>query len=568
MELRPYQKEAVEAVYQHLRERNDNPCVVLPTGTGKSILLAQIASDVVNRWKGRVLILAHVKELLEQNAEKLKAIAPDLSVGIYSAGLKSRDTSEPVIIAGIQSVYQRAAELDAFDIVMVDECHLIPPDGEGRYRTFLAEAQEVNPNLRLVGLTATPYRMSSGMICAPENLLNHVCYEAGVREMMAQGYLSHLKSKAGCHKPDFGDLHIRAGEFIASEVESLMGNDELVRSACTEIVDLTQSRKSVLIFAAGVEHCYSVAKEIERLTGHECGVITGDTASLDRETLIDRFRGKRVSDGLFDTLSPLKFLVNCQVLTHGFDAPNVDAVVLLRPTNSPGLYVQMVGRGTRIHPDKDDCLILDYGGNILRHGPIDALAIKASPSGDGEAPAKECPECRALIHAAYRICPDCGFEFPPAERGRHGGSASTAEILSGEVTDTVYEVLDVFFQVHTKRGASPDAPRTLRVDYKVGFNDYRREWVCFEHDGFARQKAEKWWRERSNDPVPESIERAVEVCEAGAIADTYSIKVRSVAGEKYDRIVSYELGEKPELCPVLESSNSDWSYDPDEEMPF
>ena len=176
--LRPYQREAVAAVYDYLRCRDDNPCVVIPTAGGKTPVMATICRDAVERWDGRVLILAHVKELLEQAVEKLHAMAPDLwmKIGVYSAGLKSRDRDHPIIVAGIQSVYKRAAELDAFDVILIDESHLLPPDGEGMYRTFLAEAKVVNPNVRLVGLTATPYRMSTGMICGPDNLLNHVCY--------------------------------------------------------------------------------------------------------------------------------------------------------------------------------------------------------------------------------------------------------------------------------------------------------------------------------------------------------------------------------------------------------
>jgi len=182
MELRPYQSEAVTAVYDHLRRRDDHPCVVIPTAGGKTPVMASICRDAVTQWNGRVLILAHVKELLEQAVEKLHAMAPDLwmRIGVYSAGLKSRDTEHPIIVAGIQSVYKRAAELDAFDLILLDEAHMLPPDGEGMYRTFLADARIVNPNVRLIGLTATPYRMTTGMICGPENLLNHVCYEVGV----------------------------------------------------------------------------------------------------------------------------------------------------------------------------------------------------------------------------------------------------------------------------------------------------------------------------------------------------------------------------------------------------
>ena len=202
MTLRPYQAEAVEAVYRHLRERDDNPCVVIPTGGGKTPVIATICSDAVSRWNGRVLILAHVKELLEQAADKLDQVCPDIHVGVYSAGLKRRDTTHPVIIAGIQSVYQKAEQLGHFDLVVVDEAHMIPPgkDGDGMYRRLLADMHQINPRLRVIGLTATPFRMSSGPICVPppDGILNAICYEIGVRELIRDGYLSPTSNRCTC----------------------------------------------------------------------------------------------------------------------------------------------------------------------------------------------------------------------------------------------------------------------------------------------------------------------------------------------------------------------------------
>ena len=563
MELRPYQKEAVDAVYDHLRKRDDHPCVVIPTAGGKTPVMATICRDAVQQWNGRVLILAHVKELLAQAVDKLHAMAPDLwsRIGVYSAGAKSRDTEQAIIVAGIQSVYRRAAELDRFDLILIDEAHMLPPDGEGMYRTFLAEARAVNPNVRLVGLTATPYRMSTGLICGPDNLLNHVCYEVGVRELMAQGYLCPLKTKAGRRKADTSGLHLRGGEFIAGEIESLMDDDELVRSACGEIAEHARDRHSVLIFAAGVQHALHVQRVLGE-TGLSCGFVCGDTLPAERAETLKRFKE-----------GGLRCLVNVNVLTTGFDAPNIDCVALLRPTNSPGLYYQMVGRGFRLDPSKENCLVLDFGGNILRHGPVDALEIKdRAVGGGGEAPAKECPQCQAVIHAAYSVCPDCGYEFPQPKREQHEREASTASVLSGEVTETEHEVKGVTYSVHVKRDAPEGHPRTMRVDYRVGFHNYKSEWVCFEHSGYARGKAEAWWRARSREPFPESSEEAVRICETGGVAEPVSITVRSVSGEKYDRITHHKLGLIP---PRLDGSDEvddgtlpEYQGPEDDDLPF
>jgi DNA repair protein RadD len=540
MELRPYQHEAVAAVYEHLRTRDDNPCVVIPTGGGKTPVIATICRDAVGLWNGRVVILAHVKELLEQAADKLRHIAPDVPLGIYSAGLKRKDLGYAVTVAGIQSIWKRACDLGPVDLIIVDEAHMVPAEDDGMYRQFLADARTVNPNVRIIGLTATPFRMKSGSICAPppHNILNHVCYEVGVRELIVQGFLSPLRTKAGLQKVSTDGLHVRAGEFVASEVEDLMDQTGLVEGACAEIVEHTKGRSATLIFASGIRHGQHIVEVLKSRHGVECGFVTGDTPAGVRASILGRFRS-----------SDLKYLCNVNVLTTGFDAPHIDCVALVRPTMSPGLYYQMVGRGFRLHPGKSDCLVLDFGGNVLRHGPVDAVRISTDDGGEGEAPAKECPQCHSLIAAGYQTCPECGHQFPEPNKRKHEATASTEGILSGQTTRSEERVSDASYHVHYKRD-DPSAPPTMRVEYRLGFNRWHREWVCFEHTGYARQKAEAWWRARSHEPVPATVEEAVELARAGALAPTLAITVEKKAGERYERVVGHRVGDKP---PRLES---------------
>jgi DNA repair protein RadD len=540
--LRPYQEAAKAAVYDHLRARDDNPCVVIPTAGGKTPVIASLCKDAVVCWDGRVLVLAHVKELLQQTADKLTKVCPEVRFGVYSAGLRRRDTAQAVIVAGIQSVYQRACELDGFDLVLVDEAHLIPAEGEGMYRQFLADARTVNPNVRVVGFTATPFRLRTGPICAPDGILNVVCYEVGVRELIRDGYLCPLVTKAGTIQVDTGALHVRGGEYVASEVEDLMDQDSLVRAACAEVVWQTRDRQARLLFASGVAHGQHIVRVLREDHGQECGFVCGDTPAAERDATLARFRA-----------GELKHLCNVNVLTTGFDAPHVDCVALLRPTLSPGLYYQMVGRGFRLHPGKANCLVLDFGGNVLRHGPVDQVRAEPKSRGTGPPPAKECPECHALIATGYARCPDCGHAFPPPERRRHAPKASEAAVLSGQVTTTRYAVQDVRYSVHRKRGAEEDAPRTLRVDYKVGWNKYQSEWVCFEHTGYARQRAVAWWRQRSPDPVPATAREAADLANNGAVALATAITVRRVADDPYERVVGYELGALPEAVLAEEA---------------
>lgn len=550
--LRPYQEAAKQAVYDYLRAHDNNPCVVIPTGGGKTPLLASICKDAVGLWNGRVLILAHVKELLQQAAVKLNRICPEVSFGIYSAGLKRRDTSEPVILAGIQSVYQRACDLDAFDLILVDEAHLIPPEGDGRYLRFLHDAQVVNPNVRMIGFTATPFRLKTGMICAPEGILNRICYEVSVRELIRDSYLCPLITKAGRVKADVDCLHVRGGEYIAGEVEDLMDQDELVEAACREIIDQAHDRQSVLIFASGIEHGQHVARILKEQHDLECGFLSGKTPQNERDHLLDRFRDRC-----------LKYVCNVNVLTTGFDAPGVDCIVLLRPTLSAGLYYQMVGRDFRLHPDKQNCLVLDFGGNVLRHGPVDQIRVKErSAPVPGEAPAKECPECHCIIAAGYARCPDCGFAFPPPEQQKHEASATREAILSTEVKVTYEEVLEVHYRVHQKQGSGEDAPQTLRVDYRLGPLQWLPEFVCLEHKGYARRKAVLWWNKRSRAPVPDTAEEAVQLAHSGALAFVEMITVRRDPQKKYPEIIGHELG------PIPEFPFSTIITNPEEVIPF
>lgn len=368
MELRYYQRDAVDAVYAYLRSEDGNPCVVVPTGGGKTPIIATILQDTVKRWGGRALMLAHRKELLEQAADKINRIDPSLDVGVYSAGLKSRDKDNDIILAGIQSVYSKACDLGPFNLILIDEAHLIPPAGEGMFQTFLNDARVVNPKVRIVGLTATPYRMTTGPLCGGGSILSDICYEVGVLELIQNSFLCPLKSKCG-YETNTSNLHQRNGEFIASEAEELMLS--ILKATVDDLLIRTQDRNSVLVFSQGVKHAELIANMLDK-SGEVAEVVTGETISRMRQMYLNKFKRGEI-----------KYLVNVDVLTTGFDATNIDAVALMRPTLSPGLYYQMVGRGLRLNDAKENCLVLDYGGNIERHGPIDAIAAPNRSGGMG-----------------------------------------------------------------------------------------------------------------------------------------------------------------------------------------
>lgn len=558
MELRPYQEACVCGIYDFLRTRPGNPVAVIPTGGGKTPVIARIAHDAVTKWGGRVLILAHVKELLQQAERSLKALAPDLPIGVYSAGLgrkegantrrgrlKGMDDPPDVLIAGVQSIFNKACDFDPFNLVIIDEAHLIPPEGDGMYRTLLTDLATINPRVRCIGLTATPYRMSSGFIYGDDAFLTDVAYEIGVRELVTDGYLSPLISKRGA-VCDTSGLHVRAGEFIEAEAEALMM--ENVAPAVDELMVFTAKRKSVLVFCTGIAHATEVANRIAR-TGFDVRCVFGDTPADERAEYLDQFKA-----------GALKYLVNVNVLTTGFDAPNVDCVALLRPTLSPGLYYQMVGRGFRLAKGKDNCLILDFGGNVETHGPVDEIKVKGrkGPRNEkGDPPAKTCPQCLSIVSAGYAECPDCGYLFPPGPGRTHEATATDAPVMSTEPAEPVYEDLEVIathYTVWEKRNAPPGTPTTMRVEYQTGCGQWRSEWICFEHTGYALGKAKKWWSEMSDEEFPESTAEAVRLANSGYVKEVVAIRTKLDPGKEWPEIVNREIGDYPPKLPTLEDA--------------
>ena len=568
MKLRYYQEEAKAAIYKFFKDFPDlNPVVVLPTGSGKTPLLAAICDDIVTKCsrilnrKCRVLVVSHVKELLEQAYDKIKATAQNLNVGLYSAGLNSRDTDSDVVVAGVQSVYSRAYELGAFDLVIVDEAHLVPPDGEGMYQTLIGKLKISNPKVRLIGLTATPYRLKDGLLCSLKGVFNAVCYEKNVKELIQEGFLCPLKSRLIQEGVDTSGLHIRSGEFVAEEVDKLINTGQKVSKACREIVYKANkyNRQRILIFAANVDHANNIKREIEKISGSECGIVLGSTSSSERAETLARFRGEQVPTNMFGEFkSPLKYMVNVGVLTTGFDNPQIDLVAIVRPTASAGLYYQMVGRGLRLSPGKDYCLILDFGQNIDRHGPIDEIRINNRKGKGHEAPVKSCPKCELIVPAAARTCPDCGFEFPFEEHeSALQGKASKKNVVSANFTDVIYNVDSVDYTNHVK--ATDDRmTHCMKVVYSAidPNNELEKkqticEWVCPEHQGYARKKFEEWWKKRCEAEPPTSVREAISIGRSHMLAEPTRITVRRIEGEKFTNIIGYELAEIPHFNSAL-----------------
>jgi DNA repair protein RadD len=524
IQLRPYQSAAIEAVYGYFGRQSGNPLIVLPTGTGKAICIAAFMKRAIADWADtRILIVTHVKELIAQNYGEMIRLWPGAPAGIYSAGLNKRDLHAQILFAGIQSIHKRAYDIQRCDLVLIDECHLCPRTSDTMYRRFLGDLETINPHLKVIGFTATPYRLDSGMLHEGEGaLFTDIAYEAGVAEMIAQGYLCEVVPKRTATQLDTTGVGSRGGEFIAGQLEAAVDVEAVTESAVDEIVRHGADRGSWLVFCAGVRHAGHVRDAI-RSRGFSCEAILGETASAERDRAIAAFKR-----------GDIRCLTNANVLTTGFNAPGVDLIAMLRPTKSVGLYVQMIGRGTRLANGKDNCLVLDFAGNVERHGPIDRIDGRKRKKDDeeGVAPVKACPDCQTIVHASTRLCPTCGFEFPPPKPDL-SRTASTSAILSSQIRAEWLTVTAVTYYHHDK----PGSPPSLRVEYACGLASHR-EWVCFEHTGYARQKAVQWWQKRLPDlPVPRTVAEALALCDQ--LSKPARISVRPQG--RYTEIIGYEF---------------------------
>jgi DNA repair protein RadD len=361
--------------------------------------------------------------------------------------------------------------------------------------------RELEPRLRVCGFTATPYRLDSGRLDeGAGKIFDQLVYDYSIADGIRDGWLAPLSSKATSSTIDVSGVAVRGGEFVAGALEDAADDSAIVKSAVSEIIMRGQDRKAWLIFCASVSHAKHVCDTL-RDRGIAAAMVTAETPADERDAIIAAFRAGR-----------LRALTNVNVLTTGFNVPAVDLIAMLRPTLSTGLYVQMVGRGTRKADGKYDCLVLDFAGNVMRHGPVDCVdggtgnrrtAVKAD-----SVAAKRCPHCNELNGLRAAECTCCGHEFPQEKpKPKHTSVADWTPILAGE-SDWL-SVTDVSYRLHSK-ASDPAAPPSLRVDYLCGLSPFS-EYVSLQRTGYAREMAERWWYAMGgNPPVPFTVAQSLE----------------------------------------------------------
>ncbi|WP_194090479.1 DEAD/DEAH box helicase [Vibrio hibernica] len=393
--LRPYQADSVKAVIHYFRYNNDPAMIVLPTGAGKSLVIAELARLA----KGRVLVLAHVKELVEQNHAKYESYStPDRPIkgSVFSAGLGRKETEQQVVFASVQSVVRNLDSFaNQFSLLVIDECHRVPDNPKSSYRKVISHLQSINSGIKVLGLTATPYRLGMGWIyqyhvrgkrgqvkSQEPRFFRDCIFELPIQYLLDEGFLTPAKMiDTPVLSYDFSHLKpALAGRYKESELDLVIEQSKRATpQIVAQIIELSKNKQGIMIFAATVRHAQEI---LGLLPSDHSSLVIGDTQQIERDRIINAFKNKQI-----------KYLVNVSVLTTGFDAPHVDLIAILRPTESVSLYQQIIGRGLRLADGKQECLVLDYAGNNYDLYQPEVGEPKPDPTSD----------------TVTVPCPTCGF---------------------------------------------------------------------------------------------------------------------------------------------------------------
>jgi DNA repair protein RadD len=426
--LRPYQNEAIEEGLFGWFAKNPtgNPLIAMPTGTGKSLILGEFVRRALSLYpQTRIMIATHVQELVEQDHEELLRIWPTAPCGIYSAGLSRRDNHLPITFVSIQSVAKRMEEFGHIDLLIVDEAHLISHRESTTYQNAIASLKITNPTLRVIGLTATPYRNGLGSLTEGDifdEISCDYCSFEKFNSLLDDGYLCPLIPKKTKCELSVEGVKVTAGDYNQKDLQESCDKDVVTRAACKEAVSLAHDRNHWLVFTTSISHAEHTC-EILNEYGVSARVVHGKLSKEDRKRNIEEFKA-----GLY------KAMVGVDVFTTGFNYKAVDCIVVLRPTMSASKHVQLLGRGTRPSPEtgKVNTLVLDFAANTKRLGPINDPVIprKRGKGKAGMAPFKLCPFCSCYNHTRARVCVSCLFEFPEVFNGK--SQASELELIRRE----------------------------------------------------------------------------------------------------------------------------------------
>ena len=543
-QLRDYQARVKSELYDwFIKHPKGYPIIDACVGAGKSIIIADLCKDMISQAPDtRIVMCVASRELCEQNMQKLLAIWHDAPAGICSASLGETDTDSQIIFATIGTLARRVADLGRVDVMMIDECHNINTDNIGMYRKMIEYLQDTtSPRLAVIGFTGTPYRGNGVWLWQGKDpLFEGVASRVSMDELLERGYLAPLVvSKNTSAMIDTTSVRIQGGDYVVKDLSAVVEDADLIRSIVDDLFYQMDDRNKLLVYCVSVNHAYMVQQELQRISGLYPHVITGDTNKRERDDILTRYKLPK------DDHNAINCLVSIGVLTTGFDAPATDCIVMLRPTRSPVLYVQIAGRGMRIADGKTDCLWLDYTDTTARLGAVNTIkgknAGKANDRGKtatGE-PCKYCPECGNKNPIFASRCQSCDAAFVSA---RVTAQVSQSEIIA-DTTPRWMSVNGIGYVRHTSKRSGKVS---MRVDYYTDDHiEPISEYVCLEHDGFAKNMAKKWWDEHELSDMPNTVNDALHVVHTDNIMRSKRIECK--LDGKFFKIINRELGQISEI---------------------
>jgi DNA repair protein RadD len=567
MALRDYQREAIDAVFDYWRAEAGHPLVDMATGVGKSITAATLINELITGWPDmRIMSIVHVVELVEGNFKELLGVNPFAPAGIFAASLGRRDAAAQIIFAQLQTVWNLAHIIGHIDVLVIDEVHLVPRDANTMYGKLISALLAINPDMKIVGLTATIYRLDSGRLDEGEDkLFDRVVYSYDIGRAIEDGWLSPLSSKGMATGFDLTGVGSLGGDYKKGALSAAVDKEEITREAVAEAIAYGKDRRTALFFCSGVDHAHHVRDEVRR-HGRTCETIHGKTPAGERRDIIEAFKAGRIWG-----------VSNDAILTTGTNIPGIDLIADLAPTKSTSRYVQKAGRGTRpvwpagFNPDsataeerraaiargpKPNCLYLDYARNVSYHGPVDQVQARTPGKGDGSAPVKQCPQdaggCGELVHISIMTCPCCGHEFPPSEEVKITSRAADVPILSKAEAEW-RTVTGRTFYFHPGKAGKPD---TVKVSYLCGLTSIN-EWMCPAHTGYAKSKADRWWRAHGGTaPFPKTPLEWME--RQNELMPTAEISV--VPNDKYWNVKSHRVAAANDNVAVVAVAAANDNY--------
>lgn len=386
--LRPYQQTAVTQLRESYLTGHRAPLFVLPTGGGKTHTFSYVAQNAVERGR-RVCILVHRRELLLQASGSLRSMG--VKHGLIAPGFNQ--TTDPVQIASVQTLVRRNRR-DPFDLLIIDEAHHA---AAGTWKTI----RDAYPAARLLGVTATPVRSDGQGLDA---VFDDMIIGPSMSQLIAEGYLVKPVVYAPPTMIDLSGVRKRGGDFDQRQVAERVDKPTITGDVIGHYRKLAGG-KPAIAFCASVAHAEHVAAEF-RSAGFKAQSVDGNTAPAERAAAIAALgRGD------------IHVLTSCDIISEGTDVPVVTAAILLRPTQSLGLYIQQVGRALRPAPGKDRAIILDHVGNVLRHGmpdedrdwSLEGIAKQSKAANDNVPTVKQCEKCYFVFKPAP-VCPSCGHQ--------------------------------------------------------------------------------------------------------------------------------------------------------------